>query len=450
MSITPNAHEQLMLELINRARANPNAEVQRNPQVDTLNEGLATGTITTAAKQPLAFSVPLIDAARRHSQWMLDTDTFSHTGVNGSNPGQRMQAAGYSFTGNWTWGENISWAGTSGTPDVTKSVAQQHDGLFDSPGHRVNLMNTNFKEIGLGVLTGKFANWNAVMVTQKFARSGSNSFLTGVVYTDAIANDDFYTVGEGLGGITVRAIRQSDQRVFSTTTFGSGGYQIPLSAGTYTVEFLGGSLNQTVTRTVTMGDLNVKVDLATDQLATHPPMNPTPNPVINGTANNDSLTGGTASETINGLAGNDTIQAGAGNDSLHGGLGNDTLLGGDGNDTLIGANSSATNPGRGEIDSLNGGRGSDRFVLGNSSRVFYTDGTSAAGTTDYALIQNFRLTEGDVIQLRGSASNYVLGSAPNGLPTGTAIFLKASTNELIGVVQGATGLSLTSSAFSYV
>ncbi|HBY77344.1 MAG TPA: hypothetical protein DEG47_10170, partial [Cyanobacteria bacterium UBA11148] len=111
-----------MLELVNRARLNPDAEVARNPYVSDLNEDLAPGTISNTAKQPLAFNFQLIDAARKHSQWMLDTDTFSHTGAGGSTPTQRMQAAGYQFTGSWASGENIAWKGTTGTPDVTAFV----------------------------------------------------------------------------------------------------------------------------------------------------------------------------------------------------------------------------------------------------------------------------------------------------------------------------------------
>jgi len=124
----PTAQEQYMLELINRARSNPNAEAARY-NID-LNEGLAPGTISSEAKQPLAFNLSLIDAARDHSEWMLDQDTFSHTGSDGSDPGDRMENAGYSFTGSWTRGENIAWNGTTGTPDVTQSVATQHENLF--------------------------------------------------------------------------------------------------------------------------------------------------------------------------------------------------------------------------------------------------------------------------------------------------------------------------------
>src|SRR5512146_3156523 len=96
--VYPTANEQLMVELINRARANPAAEASRLG-ID-LNEGLTAGTISTSPKQPLAINPYLTDGARKHSQWMLATDTFSHTGANGTDPGDRMTNAGYVFSGN--------------------------------------------------------------------------------------------------------------------------------------------------------------------------------------------------------------------------------------------------------------------------------------------------------------------------------------------------------------
>lgn len=93
-----------VLELINRARANSLHEVARNQSVSDLNQGLNPGPITTDTKQPLSFNSQLINAARDHSQWMLDNDIFSHTGVNGTSTGDRMTLAGYKFTGAWTWG----------------------------------------------------------------------------------------------------------------------------------------------------------------------------------------------------------------------------------------------------------------------------------------------------------------------------------------------------------
>ena len=107
-----SAAEQYLLELINRARLDPQAEANRYGV--GLNSGLQSGTIDTQAKQVLAPNAQLEAAALGHSNWMLDADTFSHTGSGGSSPGARMTAAGYDFTGSWTWRENLAWTGSTG------------------------------------------------------------------------------------------------------------------------------------------------------------------------------------------------------------------------------------------------------------------------------------------------------------------------------------------------
>lgn len=263
--IQPTAYEQLFLELVNRARSNP-LEEARLWGID-LNDGLGTNTISDSAKQPLAFDLSLIDSARSHSQWMLDTDTFSHTGVDRSTAGDRMRNSGYQFTGSWTWGENIGYTGTTGTLNLNNAVMQVNQGLFKSPGHRKNILNGNFREIGLGIDLGDYRGYNSLMVTQNFAKSGSDVFLTGVAFDDSVQDDDFYTVGEGLGGVEVTAVRQSDNRSFSTTTMDAGGYQIALDAGTYEISFSQDSQLIGNPSKVSVGGENIKLDLNTDNLA---------------------------------------------------------------------------------------------------------------------------------------------------------------------------------------
>ncbi len=92
----PSNYEQLILELINRARLDPPAEAVRLGV--PLNQGLSSGSISSASKQPLAYNSLLNDAAAAHSNWMLAADIFSHTGSGGSDPQDRMEAAGYQFT----------------------------------------------------------------------------------------------------------------------------------------------------------------------------------------------------------------------------------------------------------------------------------------------------------------------------------------------------------------
>ena len=257
----PTVYEQLMLEMVNRARSDPGVEAA-SLGID-LNEGLPAGTIDDAPKQPLGFHPALISAARGHSQWMLDNDVFSHTGVDGTDPGDRMRNAGYLFSGSWSWGENISWGGTTGTPDIERYTIARHERLFLSAGHRKNLCKAAFDEIGLGILEGVFTSvqpYNAVMATQKFARSDSTPgpLLLGVVFEDA-DGDGFYDPGEGVPGITVCA--ESQQHYAVTTS--SGGYAFPHThiPGLMNVHFSGPSLPVTVSRTVDRTGENIKLDL---------------------------------------------------------------------------------------------------------------------------------------------------------------------------------------------
>ena len=372
-----------MVELINRARANPAAEASRLG-ID-LNEGLAAGTISTAAKQPLAINPNLTDSATSHSQWMIDTDTFSHTGVNGTDPGDRMTNAGYVFTGNWTWGENIGWDGSTGSINETPETSKIEDDLFiDSGvagrGHRTNLMSTSFREVGAGIVTGPFASggqtYNAAMATQDFGTTGSSVFLTGVAYTDAVTRDNFYTPGEGLAGVTITATRASDNAVFQTTSWTSGGYSLPLAAGTYDVTASGGGLGGTVTdNNVVIGSQNVKEDFTPANLDSFATVT-NGKLTITGTADSDSIdvemsgnvytiTRNKTSTTLSASSvtsieiyagdGDDAVTIGPGVMGVYvdAGIGNDFVQGGDGPDTITGGAGKDPSPaGRARIASM--------------------------------------------------------------------------------------------------
>ncbi len=175
------------------------------------------------------------------------------------------------------------------------------------------------------------------------------------------------------------------------------------------------------------------------------------NDLLEGGKDEDTLNGGDGDDTLKGEKGDDLLDGGDGNDLLDGGdredtitggRGNDTINGGDNDDVLIGVDPTAFRPGLYEIDTLTGDdpgdEDDDLFVLGDENKVYY-DGDSEF---DYALITDF--DDKDLIQLNGSAGDYQLGSSPSGLPSGTAIFLTTGgSNELIGIVQGTSGLSLS-------
>ncbi len=320
------AFEQLMLELVNAARARTGA-------------------------QPLAFNSALNTSADRHSDWMIAADTFSHTGSGGSSPTQRMTKAGYKFSGAWASAENIAWVSTRAPSGYQDEVQLLHKNLMNSPGHKANILKGTFREIGIGFDTGAFQGWNGAFVTENFARSGSKIFLTGVALDDR-DGDRFYDVGEGLGGLTVTAVGSSGAR--AATTGAAGGYSLALSAGTYKVTFSGGGITP-VTKTVTIGAKNVKLDLvdpATGAAAAQ---------AISGTSVGNTLNGTSGADTIKGYAGADTVYGRGGSDKLYGGAGNDRISGQAGNDRLYGEDGKDVLNGGAGNDALRGGAGADSF-----------------------------------------------------------------------------------------
>lgn len=249
-----------MIELINRARFDPDAEAARYG-ID-LNQGLPAGSISPSQKPPLAHNRYLMTAARDHSQWMLNSDIFSHSGEGNSTPTQRITAAGYNFSGTWTSGENIAVAGTSASViNTTSQIYNHHQGLFESSGHRQNMLNATYREIGVGQQVGTFyfssaGDWFlSSMLTENFARSGSDYFVTGVIYNDS-DGDNFYDVGEGLSNITV------DIDGDTANTPPAGNYTIAKGNGTYTITVSGAGIpGGSLTENITISGANRKFDV---------------------------------------------------------------------------------------------------------------------------------------------------------------------------------------------
>jgi serralysin len=248
--LTPE--EQLIVELVNRARMDPAAEVAR------LDEPLASGIPGTPA-QPLAVTRSLSLAAREHSEDMDNRDFFSHTNPDGQSPGARAIEEGH---GSGFVGENIGWIGSTSTSfDGQTRAEAHHHNLWDSDGHQRNLMDARWSEIGVGYDRGSYQGYNgSTFVTEMFGDRG-HSYLTGVVIEDG-DGDDFYDIGEGLGGVRITA--WDGTNTFGTETWAAGGYSLRLAAGTYDVLFEGGGLDRAVTRTVTIGGDNVKLDVVED------------------------------------------------------------------------------------------------------------------------------------------------------------------------------------------
>ena len=92
----------------------------------------------------------LARAARRHARDMVERNYFSHTTPGGVSFVDRIMRQDYVNPGEgWTLGENLAWGSYQlATP---KSIVRS---WMNSPGHRANILNTSFREIGIGVVRG--------------------------------------------------------------------------------------------------------------------------------------------------------------------------------------------------------------------------------------------------------------------------------------------------------
>ncbi|MET9539378.1 CAP domain-containing protein [Streptomyces sp. NPDC006553] len=95
-----------------------------------------------AGCKALAVDADLTEAAQDYTDDMAATGNFSHTGTDGSQPQDRIEAAGYTWSRS---GENIA----KGQADAAAVM----DAWMHSPGHRANILNCGFTEIGVGVST---------------------------------------------------------------------------------------------------------------------------------------------------------------------------------------------------------------------------------------------------------------------------------------------------------
>lgn len=111
----PTKEEKTILELTNKARA-----AEKLP--------------------PLTVNAALFRAARKHTENMAKQDKLEHE-LDGKRVGARVDAEGYDYS---QIGENLAQA-EGATPEEIM------DGWLKSKGHRENLLNPNFTEIGLGV-----------------------------------------------------------------------------------------------------------------------------------------------------------------------------------------------------------------------------------------------------------------------------------------------------------
>lgn len=99
----------------------------------------------------------LTQAAQTKANDMLAKQYFAHNTPSGDTPWTFIKATGYNYV---TAGENLAI-------DFTEAESIQ-TAWMNSPGHRANIMNKSFQEIGIGIAKGMFNGHQTTIVVQMF------------------------------------------------------------------------------------------------------------------------------------------------------------------------------------------------------------------------------------------------------------------------------------------
>jgi uncharacterized protein YkwD len=113
----------VLLKLVNEAR----------------KKGCQCGDTFYPSTGPLTWNDQLERAAADHSSDMYSKKYFSHVAPDGSKAAERIERAGYHWL---TYGENIGMG--------FKSEEEVISGWLKSPGHCKNILNKEYKEMGVG------------------------------------------------------------------------------------------------------------------------------------------------------------------------------------------------------------------------------------------------------------------------------------------------------------
>lgn len=261
----PTAEETQILEYMNRFRAEPGVDGERMAPGGSmkvagyLGNGVDWDMFKTECKAlkaapPLVFNLELLNAARKHSHYMIlhglghDEDA-TKPGFTGVSFSDRTRKAGYN---GGAGGENCfrdamnPWHSHAGF--VVDFGPGGTGGMQPGRGHRTNMANGGYREVGIAALPHN----NRFSVTHNFGTRGGR-FAGGVIYFDRNGNN-FYDVGEGIGGVKI-----SVEGGASVSTWKSGGYALQLK-GDQAVKITAEYAGQAFSKTLEPGKENVKFD----------------------------------------------------------------------------------------------------------------------------------------------------------------------------------------------
>ncbi len=106
---------------------------------------------------PLEVDTKLVQSALFKAEHILKEDYFAHTSPAGITPWYWFKQSNY----------NYQYAGENLAIDFTDSRSL-HQALLNSPTHRANILNPNYTEMGIAVVTGEFKGGKTTVAVEHF------------------------------------------------------------------------------------------------------------------------------------------------------------------------------------------------------------------------------------------------------------------------------------------
>ncbi len=147
-TIEPQSKEKITLDVTPKS-----ADLRVDAAAESRMLELVNAERAKVGAPALVMDAKIVTVTRAHSRDMFERRYFSHYSPEGEDAADRMQKGGVSFS---VAGENLAYA-----PDVNTA----HQGLMDSPGHKRNILDPQFRRIGIGIIT---TDSYGMMITQNF------------------------------------------------------------------------------------------------------------------------------------------------------------------------------------------------------------------------------------------------------------------------------------------
>jgi uncharacterized protein YkwD len=282
----PTAQEQEFLELINRMRLTPSAELElllnsRDPTIKaSIDRALTTFSTNLATLRsqwvdlqsvaPVAWSSELNNAAAAHNQEMIRTNSQTHRTAAEKKLVDRLTDAGYVSNSRaenvYAYAQSVFYAQAAFAIDW--GDINSIDGIQSNAGHRMVLLSPDVREVGVAVTAENNPNTRVgpLVVTQDFASRDEltgKAYILGVTFVDK-NRSTWYEAGEGIKDIQVK-ITGVNGTSFSDTfaVTDTGGYQKLLDPGRYQVDFIrnGNVMGRRIASIESTTPNNVKLDL---------------------------------------------------------------------------------------------------------------------------------------------------------------------------------------------